>query len=385
MSLRRLIVEVELEGLNVRRFCAEHGISTWFFYDLRRRFATGGLEAIEVRSRAPRRVANRTPGDVEDAIVAKRKELLEAGLDAGPATIRFHLAATGVAVPAESTIWRVLHRRGFIAPDPSKAPRRVACSFAAARANECWQTDDTAWVLADGTEVKIINVVDDCTRVAVASHAVTGATTGAIFEAFTVGASEWGWPERVLCDNARAHHGLAAALTELGIATGHSRPYHPQTCGKVERFHQTLKRFLAAHDPADTLGELQTQLDTFRRVYNQARPHRSLGRRIPAAVWAITPKSGPATRPLATTPTEIHRGTVKPEGRLPVGRRYAISLGNTYAGCAAITVITGTACHVFIDGQLARKLTLDPTRRNQPLHDRPGRPTRSVRDVPRHP
>jgi transposase len=385
MSLRRLIVEVELEGLNVRRFCAEHGISTWFFYALRRRFAAGGLDAIEVRSRAPRRVANRTAGDVEDAIVAKRKELLEAGLDAGPATIRFHLETATTVVPSESTIWRVLHRRGFIVPDPSKAPKRPARSFAAERANECWQTDDTSWVLADGTPVKVINVVDDCTRVAVATRAVAGATAATIFETFTVGAAEWGWPERVLCDNARAHHGLAAALTELGIATGHSRPYHPQTCGKVERFHQTVKRFLAARDPAETITDLQGQLDAFRRVYNQQRPHRSLARRIPADVWATTPKSGPASRALAANATEIHRGTVKPEGRLPVGRRYAISLGNRYAGDAAITVITGTACHVFIDGQLARKLTLNPTRRNQPLHNRPGRPTPSVSDVPRHP
>jgi hypothetical protein len=144
MSVRRLIVEVDLEGLNVRRFCAEHGVSTWFFYELRRRFAVEGLAGIEARSRAPRRVANRTPGDVEDAIVALRKELLDAGLDAGAGTIRFHLEQRGVVgAPSESTIWRVLSRRGFVVADASKVPRRAARSFAAARANECWQTDDT--------------------------------------------------------------------------------------------------------------------------------------------------------------------------------------------------------------------------------------------------
>src|SRR5690348_5249739 len=93
MSVRRLIVEIDVDGLNVRQFCREHGISTWFFYDLRRRYARDGDAALEPRSRAPRRVANRISDDVEDAIVALRKELRDEGLDAGPATIRWHLLA----------------------------------------------------------------------------------------------------------------------------------------------------------------------------------------------------------------------------------------------------------------------------------------------------
>src|SRR5690606_40663754 len=91
MSIRRAIVDLDVSTVNVTQFCAEHGVSTWFFYDLRRRFAAGGLEAIEPRSRAPRAVANKTSIEIEDLIVAKRKELLDAGLDAGAETIAFHL------------------------------------------------------------------------------------------------------------------------------------------------------------------------------------------------------------------------------------------------------------------------------------------------------
>src|SRR5262249_44213403 len=128
MSLRRLIVEVDPTELNVRRFCAEHGISTWFFYELRRRHAVG--EPIEVRSRVARRVANRTRSEVEDQIVGLRKELTDRGLDAGPATIRWHLEhREAMTVPSEATIWRVLHRRGFIVADPPKAPKRTAQPF----------------------------------------------------------------------------------------------------------------------------------------------------------------------------------------------------------------------------------------------------------------
>jgi transposase InsO family protein len=385
MSLRRLVVEVDTEDLNVRQFCAQHGISTWFFYDLRRRFAAGGWAAIEPRPRAPHRVANRTSHEVEDTIVALRKELTETGLDAGAATIAFHLHARGIkSAPSESTIWRVLSRRGFVVSDPSKAPKRAARRFAAERANECWQLDDTAWALADGTEVKIINIIDDCTRVAPACLAVPTATAAAIFEAFTAGAERWGWPERVLWDNARAHHALTDTLGSLGIGTGHSRPHHPQTCGKVERFHQTEHRYLAAQDAPEDLEHLQAQLDAFRQLYNHERPHRALHRRLPADVWASTPKSGPAPRSLGAR-TEIRRVRADRNGVVSLGRRYMISLGVAYSRASTIIVVTGAACHVFVDGRLARQLTLDPTRRVQPLYKKHGRPPRKiVRDAPRH-
>jgi transposase InsO family protein len=374
MSVRRLIVEVSTAELNVAAFCREHGISTWFFWDLRRRVRSGG--DIEPRSRAPGVVANRTSAEVEDEIVAVRKDLIEVGLDAGAATIGFHLRGRlgDDRVPSDSTIWRVLKRRGFITPDPAKAPKTTARSFAAERANECWQIDDTAWMLADGTTVKVINVLDDCTRTAVASLAVMTCSTATALQAFTAAATEWGWPERFLSDNAKAfRHGLAAAMASLGIGAGHSRPYHPQTCGKVERFHQTLKRYLAAQDPITTIAELQDHLDRFRALYNHHRPHRSLGRRFPAEVWATTPKAGPVDRPLDTT-TGIHHVTVH-GGRVIIGRRYLISVGSAHNDQPATVILTGTACHVFIDGHLVRALTTDPTRRTQPLYNRPGRPT----------
>src|SRR5689334_17266074 len=141
MSVRRLIVEVDLEGLNVTQFCREHGVSTWFFYDLRRRFALEGDRALEPRSRAPHRVANRTSGEIEDLIVAVRKDLTDRGLDAGPASIWSSLRTSPDVeeVPSESTIWRVLTARGLIVAEPRKAPKHAGKRFVAERANECWQ------------------------------------------------------------------------------------------------------------------------------------------------------------------------------------------------------------------------------------------------------
>jgi transposase InsO family protein len=384
VSIRRMIVEIDPSTVNVRQFCQAHGVSTWFFWDLRRRHSVLGDVVLEPLSRAPKRVANRIGAEVEEAVVAMRKSLDELGADSGPASIRYYLTdSLGEAAPSEATIWRVLRRRGFITPEPRKAPRHASHRFVASRANECWQIDATHWQLADDSVVEIINVLDDCSRVAVASLAVTTCTAENSFEAMCSGAQRWGWPEWVLSDNGWAFRGggaqpggLAAALAALGIASSHSRPYHPQTCGKVERFHQTMQKWLAAADPPADLVELQALLDAFDQFYNYRRPHRAIGRSTPASTWAATPRSGPATAAL-DAPTEIYTGRVY-QSRLWVGDRYAIILGKAHNDSTATAVITGLAAHVFIGGRLIRELTLDPTHRSQPLR------SRTVREAPRH-
>jgi transposase InsO family protein len=373
MSVRRLIIEVELEGLNVAQFCRLHGVSRWFFYDLRRRYALDGEAALELGSRAPKTVANRTPQWLEDLIIEQRKHLESQGLDAGPGTIVFHLAQAGTEPPSEATIWRVLTRWGFVIPAPEKAPKHSYRRFQAERANQLWQIDDTPWSLADGTPVQIINLIDDCTRVVLASQATFSCNTDAAFRAFCEGASSFGWPARFLSDNAKEFcSGLASALRPLGVDSSHSRPFHPQTCGKVERFHHTLHKWLWARPRVGTLDELQIQLDQFRTIYNHHRPHRSLGRQIPAQVFAATPKDGPAGRPLGE-PTTIHRVKIS-GGTVSIGQRLLISVGAKYTGEIATVIITGSACHVFVAGRLIRQLTLDHNRRVQPIYDRRGRP-----------
>ncbi len=375
MSVRRLIVEVDATDLNVSEFCRQHGVSRWFFYDLRRRFREQGPGVLEPGSRAPLRVSNKTPGWIEDLIVELRKELNDQGLDAGPATIWTHLTSQLNAglVPSESTIWRILTRRGFITPDPSKAPKHSYRSFVAERVNECWQIDDTSWTLADDTSVKIINIIDDHSRVVVACQAVVSCTAQAAFDVFCQGAQQWGWPQRFLSDNAPAfRNGLTSTLAQLGISAGHSRPYHPQTCGKVERFHQTLKQWLRARPRAETIHDLQHQLNQFTLVYNHHRPHRSLNRLTPVNVFNTNPKTGPINQPL-NTPTKIHRVTIH-NGVADINRQYSITIGAAYNHQQATVIITGTNCHVFVAGQLTRQLNLDPTRRRQPLYTRSGKP-----------
>jgi hypothetical protein len=237
MSVRRVIVEVDPAALNVAEFCRLHGVSTWFFWDLRRRYHLEGDAVLTPKSRAPRHPAGRTPAAIEDMIVAKRKELGDAGLDDGAATIAFHLREVP-GLPSESTIWRMLKARGMVVAAPSKAPRSAARSYTADRANECWALDDWEWALADGSPVKILDVIDDHSRYAVASTAMRSCTGTGALDALAGAAVYVGWPARFWSDNARSFTGtLATALGALGVTASHTRPYSPRSNGKVCEHH----------------------------------------------------------------------------------------------------------------------------------------------------
>jgi transposase InsO family protein len=265
------------------------------------RFREGGYEAIAPRSRAARTIPHRTSDELEDEICALRKELSELGVDAGAATIAYHLGLRHDHVPSVSTIWRVLRRRGFVTPQPHKRPRSSWIRFEARLPNECWQSDVTHWRLADGTEVDICNFLDDHSRLVLASTVLATATAPKVLQIFRKAGTRWGFPAALLTDNGCVyttwHRGgpnvMQTELLSLGIEFRHSRPYHPQTCGKVERFHQTLKRWLARQPPARTVAQLQAQVDRFVAYYNQIRPHRARGLITPLAAFQARDRARP--------------------------------------------------------------------------------------------
>src|SRR5680860_227578 len=299
----RLIAAVtagSLEGVNVARVCAERGVSRKTFYKWRRRFLAEGLEGLEPRSRRPGSSPGRLDVEVEDEIVRLRKELAGLGLDHGAESIRWHLSRVSRArVPSVATIWRVLVRRGQVTPQPQKRPKVSLRRFEASQPNELWQIDATAWSLADDTGVEIVNIIDDHSRVAIVSRAVVSTTSAAAWAAFADAIERWGLPLGCLSDNGLAFSGrlrdvevlFEANLRQAGIRPITARPYHPQTCGKVERFQQTLKKWLRVHDPFATIAALQVSLDEFRDYYNHHRPHRSIGRIPPYQRWAGSPKA----------------------------------------------------------------------------------------------
>ncbi|MBW3641399.1 MAG: IS481 family transposase [Actinobacteria bacterium] len=372
----RLRIALASEELNVSAFCREHGISRQTFYEWRRRYRAEGLPGLEPRSRTPRTSPHRLDAETEDAIVALRKELEGLGVDAGAGTIQWHLGRRGRrSVPSEATIWRVLVRRGFVVPEPRKRPKSSLRRFQAAAPNELWQADCIDWVCA--TEpVRVLSFVDDHSRVALRVKALAEATSEATWATFCEATAAWGVPLGQLSDNGLNFSGrlrgfevrFEIELRAIGVVPKVSRPYHPQTCGKVERFQQTLKRWLRRQPLAQDLDALQAQLDAFVAYYNHERPHRGIGRRTPAECWAATPPAinlgialpGPAQQTTATVSTN---------GTLSAGR-YCIGVGLRWRGRRAQIHHDDTHAAVYIDHKLVRALALNPTRRYQPT----GRP-----------
>src|SRR5574341_936880 len=373
MGLGRYLVEAHLrEGRPVAELAVEHGVHRSWIYKLLARYRAEGDAGLEPRSRRPRTSPSAVPAEFEEEIVALRKALTNEGLDAGAGTIKAHLARHhphGV-VPSGSSIWRILKRRGFVTPQPKKRPRSSYVRFEAALPNECWQSDVTHWALGDGSPVEIINFVDDHSRLCVASVAVTVPRATDVAETFITAAQAHGTPASVLTDNGcvytAKHRGgkvmMETLLAALGVTYKHARPYHPQTCGKVERFHQTEKKFLAK-PPAADLAALQAHIDRFIAAYNDTRPHKSLGRRTPRDVFDTKIKARPAS-----TGTENHfrvrHDRVDKTGCVTLryqSRLRHIGIGRAHKGKRVLLLIADRNVRVVSEeGELFRELEIDP-------------------------
>jgi len=380
MGLGRYVVDaVLLEGRSAREVAEAHGISKSWIYELIARYRAGGYEALEPRSRRPRCCTHETPVEIVQAIVALRCGLAADGHDAGPATIAYHLAQQMDGVPSRATIWRILRREGLITPQPQKRPRSSLLRFEADLPNETWQTDITHWQLAGGEHVEILNIIDDHSRLFLRSEAYPTTKAQDVVDSFHKAAELHGLPASLLSDNgavftASPRRGkvlLQSELERLGIACKNSRPYHPQTCGKIERLHQTLKRYLAKQTPAKTIGQLQSQLETFVHYYNDIRPHRALHGRTPLQAYSARIKAKPADRD-ARAPAHFRVRQDRVDVYAKVSVRYMsklhhIGLGRAHKGRTIKLLIADQNVRVIdLNGQLIRELTLDPTRDYQP-------------------
>jgi transposase InsO family protein len=375
---RYVVDAVVLEGRSAREVARAHGISKSWIYELIERYRSGGYEALQPRSRRPRSCKQRTSGAVVAEIVKLRGELLSQGHDAGAETIAYHLAKRFKQIPSVRTIWRILHREGLVLAQPKKRPRSAWIRFCAELPNELWQVDITAWRLRSGEEVEILNCLDDHSRLFLAADAFMRVKAADVVNSFHEAAELHGLPESLLSDNGAVFVGsyrkgkvlLEYELERLGVEFKNSRPYHPQTLGKVERLHQTLKRYLEAQAPAETLAELQGQLDAFRRYYNHIRPHRAIGRLTPLQAYSARSKARPAGTK-AQTYFRVREDRVDKTGKVSLrydSRLYKIGLGRAHKGREVKLLIADRDVRVIdSNGELIRELTLDPARIYQPM------------------
>jgi transposase InsO family protein len=382
MSKAQLVITaVVLEGRSKSEVARDYDVSRYWVQQLVKRYETEGAAAFEPHSRRPHHNPHTLSAAVEDKIVRLRKTLDKAGYDAGAATIAEHLARdpTVTNVPAVSTIWRILSRRGFVVAQPQKRPRSSWKRFCAELPNQCWQADVTHWRLADHSEVEILDIIDDHSRLAIASVARPVTTGPDVVDTFLAAFTAWGTPAGVLTDNGAiftakqrgdGRTALEITLGQLGIKYSRSRPYHPQTCGKVERFHQTLKKHLRALPAAATIIELQQQIDAFLAYYNTIRPHRALHRGTPLQAFNDRPKAFPTGYQIPPH-YRVRHDKIDAAGVITIrhnSRLHHIGLSKHLRNTKVTVLIDDLDIRVLdrATGTLIRKLVLDPTRDYQP-------------------
>lgn len=388
MSKARLVITaVVTEGRSQSEVAQTYGVSQSWISKLVARYAAEGDAAFEPRSRRPHTNPGRLPQATIELIGALRGELAGKGLDHGSQTIPWHLLHHHGITVAVSTIHRHLTAAGLITPAPQKRPKSSYIRFAADQPNERWQADFTHWWLADHTHTEILCWLDDHARYALRVTAHRRVTGAVVLAEFRNAVAHHGIPYSTLTDNGMVfttrlaggkggRNALEAELHRLGVLQINSTPNHPTTCGKVERFHQTLKKWLNAQPRATTIEQLQTQLDEFVAEYNHRRPHRSLPQQAtPATAYTARPKADPANR--NDTHDRVRRDRVDTTGALSLrlaGRLHHIGVGRTHAGTRVLMLIQDLNVRIInaATGELIRELTIDPTRDYQPRGIKPG-------------
>jgi transposase InsO family protein len=371
-----LLLEAERSGETVAEICRRFGVSRDTFYRYRRRYLAKGRAGLEDGSRRPKR----SPAQIDPKLEAQIRGMRMNHPRWGARRIRAELAREGVVPPAVSTIHQALRRGGLVGVQPPR--RRPALKrFEREISNDLWQIDATRVRLVPRGTAWVLDMIDDHSRYLLAAVAAARASGVAAWDCFEEAASRYGLPRQVLSDNGLAFsgklHGIEVeferCLRELGVEPITAGPYHPETLGKLERFHKTLKAWLADEGPAYDLAHLQELLDAFRHHYNRQRPHQALADLTPAERYLFAP-------PVAEVPASMgvdERGepVYPPRSIVRVVSRVGnvgfdhkqITVGRRWVGARVRIIPVNGLVHIYYGEQAIRVLAIDPTRYNQPL------------------
>lgn len=266
-------------------------------------------------STRPRRSPTRLAELTSVLALAERARLRAEGKDYGPDSVRYALKQMGAdPLPSRSTLVRIFDRAEVVDRNRKKRPKRAFRRFAARFPNQRWQADAFTETLAEGAQVTVIEIIDDATRYSLGITVAASESSAAVLKAFREAIRAHGRPVLVHTDNGTAFNTtrwgrrseLVQFLEDLGIRSITGRPGTPRSQGKVERSHQTIQRFIAAHrHRCPTAEDLQQLLTTeYQQWYNHDRAHQSLGRdTTPADLYQSTPKVVPTGEPITSLPT----------------------------------------------------------------------------------
>jgi transposase InsO family protein len=337
MSSREEFVRLALaEGSNIRELCRRFGVSSSIAYKWINRYGQEGRSGLADRSRRPHKSPQRTTPDIEEAVLEVRrahpcwgdrkiKKVLERDVGIKPA-------------PARSTITQILQRHGAI--DPVESDKHKAfIRFERAAANELWQIDFKGHFGTERERCHPLTVLDDHARFSICLKACANEQTLTVQAHLTESFRHYGLPWRIISDNGSPwgngpgdpYTPLGVWLLRLDIAISHSRPYHPQTLGKDERFHRTLKAELLNGRRFADLTDCQRAFDAWREIYNHCRPHQALDMEVPAMRYRTSPRSMPEHLPAIEYAPGDQVRKVQPEGWFSFKSR-SVNFPKAFAG-----------------------------------------------------
>ncbi|MGP5197512.1 MULTISPECIES: IS481 family transposase [Micrococcaceae] len=395
----RLIVACVVEtGRSAQDVATQFKVSRQWVHILVARYRAGGWEAVQPQSKRPHSSPRSVEPQLRNRIVELRKSLDEQGLDAGAATISWHLERQGHRPPARSTIHQVLRAAGLITDQPRKRPRSSWRRFEASQPNETWQSDFIHWHLADGTGIEVINFLDDHSRALLSCTAHRAISGPIVVEQFLAACNQYGTPASTLTDNGLVYttrllrdgsiNGFEKTLSSLGIRQKNGAGNHPQTQGKVERFHRTQEKWLDKHPTQGTLAELNQLLALFQQVYNEERPHTARGKMTPMEAYLALPKAHPAGN-TQRTEYRLRMDKVDRFGKATVrynGSLKHLGIGARHRGKIIIMLISDNELTVVEhgSGEILGEYDIDPAKDYQTKRKTPRSEDRGVNDLPRH-
>ncbi|WP_343883982.1 IS481 family transposase, partial [Glutamicibacter uratoxydans] len=380
---KQIITAVVHGSMNTRSAAAHFNVSERWVKELIRRYAFEGETAYEARSKRPKTSPGRTPEATRERIVTLREILVAQGLDAGAETIQTHLETEGISPPSRATIHRILRQADLVSDQPQKRPKSSLIRFEAAQPNEMWQADFTHWRLADGSDTEILDFIDDYSRFLISIRAYRRVTGRNVAEQFAMACDEHGRPQSSLTDNGlvfttrftgktqgdtAAKNQFEKLLQKWDVKQINGSPNHPQTQGKIERFHRTLKLWLTAQPRATSVATLNKQLSEFQQIYNERRPHKAAGRKPPSIRYRAVPKAVP--KPLPQEEVRQRNDVVDKDGKLTIrygGKLRHLGMGRTYSGIRVEMYVNDREVTVVNKktGEILRYFKIDPSKNYQ--------------------
>jgi transposase InsO family protein len=306
------VMLASVEGANVRKLCRRFGVSPTTGYKWLERWRLEGKAGLQELSRRPRNSPSRSAAVAEDAVLSVRTEHPAWG---GRKIARRLKDLGHEGVPAPSTVTAILKRHG-VEVGRFGGGSSAFTRFERARPNELWQMDFKGHVALQAGRLHPLTVLDDHSRFSVTLAACVNERTDTVRQHLIVAFRRYGLPESLITDNGSPWGDgpgspftpLGVWLIEQGIKISHSRPYHPQTMGKDERFHRSLKAEVLSAPPFADIAAAERAFERWRNVYNTQRPHEALDLAVPASRYQPSPRDYVETiAPFEYAPGDIVR------------------------------------------------------------------------------